>query len=142
MAAVQTPRSGAIELATNVQTVLAASKLRLWVAGFAPTVTTTKAEFVAEEADFSGYPAGGITITAFADPILDPNGGASINGGVQQFVVVTATPIVPNSIGGWWLEDSAGVVWYFGALDSPKNMQVVGDGLPLSITLGYGQPAA
>ncbi len=70
------PNSGTLEIASGVQTMLALSKLRLFKSTLSPGVTTTKAQLLAEEADFTGYPAGGETVTAFLSPGLYPLGGA------------------------------------------------------------------
>jgi len=133
-------KEGAVWLAGVVQGELALSKLRAYKSDFVPNASSTRADFVANECDFSGYPAGGITLTAFLDPGFDPNGGASIQSPAVQFAVATATPIVPNVVGGVWIETAAGDFVNYGALDPDEGaMQVVGDILPVSLNLVYGK---
>lgn len=121
--------------AAEMQTALAASKVRLFKSTFVPTVSTVKADLTGAEAAFTGYPAGGETITAFLDPVLDPAGGSSITAPTVQFAVtgpVTATDIV----GGFWLEDAAGKVRLVAQFAAPVPMEVVGQGFPLNIKIG------
>jgi len=123
-----------LTMAAELQTVLALSKVRLFKSTFVPTVATTIAELEAEEVAFTGYPAGGETITAWLDPILDPAGGASITAPTVQFAVsgpVLATDIV----GGFWIEDAAGDVRLVGQFAAPVPMEVVGQGFPLNIKI-------
>lgn len=118
--------------AGELQTAFALSKMRLFKSTFIPTVTTTKAQLEAEEVDFTGYPAGGATITAWLAPLLDPAGGASITAPTVQFAVtgpVTATDIV----GGFWLEDASGDVRLVGSLVNPIPMESVGQGFPVNL---------
>lgn len=138
MAGLLNTKEGAVNLAALVQGNLALCKVRLYQSSFTPTSTSSKADFVAAEANFSGYPAGGIAMTAWLDPGFNPNGGASIQSPAIQFALATATPIVPNEIGGMWIETAAGDFWNYGALDNPKSMAVVGDILPIDATLVYG----
>lgn len=133
------PNSAALAIAALVQTELALSKLRLFKNGFTPSVSTTRAELIAEEADFTGYPAGGSAITAFLDPILNPLGGASIDWPTEQFA--PASPFtVGNVIGGWWIEDAGGTLVYaIGTFAAPIPMNAAGQGLPLAGSLVFPQ---
>jgi hypothetical protein len=123
--------------ATERQTALALSKVRLFKSSLVPTPSTTLAELVAAEADYDDYPAGGDTITAFLDPILNPAGGSSISAPTVQFAVTTDPPIVTNLIGGAWLEDAAGKVRLVMPFASPVPMEIAGQGFPLNVTLGF-----
>jgi len=120
--------------AAEKQTALAASKVRLFKSTFVPTVATTLAELEADEADFTGYPAGGATITAWLDPLLDPAGGASITAPTVQFAVDPA-PSATDIVGGFWLEDAAGDVRLVGQFAAPVPMEVEGQGFPLNIKI-------
>jgi hypothetical protein len=129
------PNSACLKQAGELQTVLALSKVRLFKSSLLPSVSTIKADLTAEEADYDDYPAGGETITAFLDPLLDPAGGASITAPTTQFDVTTDPPIVTNLIGGFWLEDAAGAVRVIGTFAAPIPMEVAGQGFPLNIKI-------
>jgi len=118
--------------AAELQTAFAASLVRLFKSTFIPTVSTTKAELVANEVLFTGYPAGGEPITAWLDPLLDPSGGASITAPTVQFAV-TGPVVDTDLVGGFWLEDAGGDVRIVGQLANPIPMEVVGQGFPLNL---------
>lgn len=126
-----------VQDATERQTILALSKVRLFQSSLVPTPSTTKTELVAAEADYDDYPAGGEGITAFLAPILNPAGGASISAPTVQFDVTSAAPAVTNLIGGAWLEDAAGLVRLVMPFAAPVPMEVQGQGFPLNITIGF-----
>lgn len=119
--------------AAELQTALAASKVRLFKSTFVPTVSTTKTELVANEALFTGYPAGGAAIAAWNAPLLDPAGGASITAPTVQFAV-TGPVVDTDLVGGFWVEDAAGDVRLVGQFAAPVPMEVVGQGFPLNVT--------
>lgn len=139
------PNVGALVLAGVVRTRLAASKLRLFKnTGYMPNVSSTLAEMTAIEADFSGYPAGGATLTAWLAPLLNPLGGASIESGLVQFQVVPPTPpdpIVPNVIGGWFVVDSTGALITAGNFPNGVSMVADGMGIPMNVQLVFGSVA-
>jgi hypothetical protein len=126
-----------IQDATERQTAFAASKVRLFKSTLIPTPSTTKAEFVAAEADYTDYPAGGEAIATWLAPILNPAGGASISAPTVQFDVTTANPPDTNLIGGAWLEDAAGKVRLVMPFAAPVPMEVQGQGFPLNLTFGF-----
>lgn len=126
-----------IQDATERQTALAMSKVRLYQSTLNPTPSTTAAELAAAEADYSDYTPGGETITAFLAPILNPAGGASISAPTVQFDVTSAAPAVGNLIGGAWLEDAAGKVRLVMPFAAPVPMEVQGQGFPLNVTIGF-----
>lgn len=128
--------SGSLLEATALQTALAASKLRLYQSSLTPTAATPLADFVTAEADFDGYPAGGETITAFADPILDPAGGYSIGSPLVQFMTDPAES-TPNLIGGWFLVEAGGELIGYCNFGSAQPMQVPGQGLPINFRWGF-----
>lgn len=134
------PNVGILEKAQNLQTSLAAGKMRLYKDGFLPTVTTVLADLVAEECDFTGYPAGGEDVLAWLNPILDPAGGASIESGTVQFEWATGAPDVANLVGGWFYTTAGGML-IIGTFPVSVPMEGPGQGLPLNVKLveGSGQ---
>lgn len=133
------PNGAAIAIATLVQSELALSKIRLFKTGFTPSPSTTLAELEAEEVAFTGYPAGGETVTAFLDPVLNPLGGASIDWPTVQFA--SASPYTTSDVaGGWWLEDATGTTVYaIGTFAAPIPIGGAGTGFPLSGSLVFPQ---
>lgn len=75
---------------------------------FNPVPTMTRAGLAADEADFSGYTAGGYTPTLSANVVLQ----SGVVGKVANVlpVMATADPLVQNSVYGWWLDDGANVI--------------------------------
>lgn len=134
------PNAGALENASNLQTALAGGKLHLYKDGFTPTVTTTKAELDAQECDFTGYTAGGMTVAAWLNPYLDPAGGAAIESGTQQFEWASGSPDVGNLVGGWYYTTAAGML-IVGTFPVAVPMEGPGQAIPLNIKLieGTGQ---
>ena len=131
------PLAGCEVIAALVQAELAASKLRLFQDSLpAPDPSTPIADYVANEADFTGYPAGGETITAWLDPILDPLGGYSIGSGTEQFATDNPTT-VGNIIAGAWLENAAGDIISVVVFTTPIPMQMPGQGIPIDLRLVF-----
>jgi len=130
------PNSATLVIAELVRAELALSKLRLFQDGFVPSVSTVSADLVAAEADYTGYTAGGETITAWLAPLLNPLGGASIDMPTEQFAAV-APYTVGNVIGGWWIEDAAGVVYAIGTFAEPIPVGAAGQGFPMAVTLVF-----
>lgn len=125
-----------------LKTALAASKLRLYKNALVPDVNTTKAMFEANEADYDGYTAGGVTVTAFLGPGLNPGGGADIISPVNYFAWTHDTDDVGNMIGGWWLELAAGAVYAYTNYPSPIGMAKAGDVIPQVIQFTEGDNPA
>jgi hypothetical protein len=123
---------------------LALSKLRLVKGSFLINTFTTKAQLVANEADFDGYTPGGYTLTAWTGPLIAGGGGAVMS---SPLVVTSyntpSDPPVTNSICGWWAEDAAGVVRVCGNFAPARPMAQVGDGWPMLIQIieGFNMPA-
>lgn len=131
------PNSATLVMAGEQQTALALSKCRLFQSDLVPSVSTVKADLTGAEADYDGYTAGGETITAFSNPLLDPAGGASIEAFVQFEWAHVATD-VGNLIGGFWIEDAGGDVRVIGTFPVPVPMQGAGQGIPLLVKLVQG----
>ena len=126
------PNSSAIAQADALQTLLALSVVKLFKSGFTPTVDTVVAELDAEEADYTTYAPE--TITAWLDPQLSPLGGAQITAPTVQFVL-GATPAVPNTIGGYWIETAAGAVMLIRQFDEPVPMVLASQGITITPTI-------
>lgn len=125
-----TPFEGVFKSASERRTVYANSVMRLFKAEFSPTASSTATDFEANECDFDNYAA--VTLTAWDDPILSPGAGAMIGSPLVQFEVGNTDPVVGNSVGGFWIEDAAGVVRLVGIFDDPVPMQVAHAGLPIN----------
>lgn len=139
MANEQVPLVGALVLAAQYQSYLAASKLRLFTAGYTPGPNDTITDLAGVEATYSGYTAGGIALTTWLAPALDPTGGASISSPQVQFAYVPPmSGPVSNSIGGWFLVDTTGNLIADGLFDSPLPMGIAGDAIPISVKLWCG----
>lgn len=136
------PNSGALFIAGTMKTALAASKLRLVkIPNFSPAVNTQLATLEAGECDFSGYPAGGLTIANFTDPLLNPVGGASIESGTKQFAYVA--PVDPedavgNVVTGWFLVDATGKLIQAGNFPNGIAVTAPGLGVPMNVLMLFG----
>lgn len=123
-------RQAAVAKANVIKTTLALSKMRLFKSTLSANVNTTKDQLVAAEADFSGYTAGGYTLTAWTGPVNNPGSGSIITSPAinPAFAAPAEDPPVGNSLGGWWVELAAGGVWLVGTFDEPITMNENGDG--------------
>lgn len=126
----------AMAKATVLKTNLALSKLRLFQTGVVIDRFTTKAQLVAAEATFDGYPAGGYALTAWTGPIQPQSGGAVITAPLINPAFSTPSdPPVTNTVTGWWVEDAAGSVRLLGTYDPGRLMTKVGDGWPVVVQI-------
>lgn len=132
MAGIVTPLSGCQKNAAAWQTAMASSKLHLFKSSFTPSVSTTKAEFEENEADYTGYAEA--TITAWLAPILAPGAGFMVSSPTTQFTTGSSDPTVGNVIGGCWVEDSAGAVRLYVVFDQPVPMQLAYQGIPITLS--------
>lgn len=134
------PLVGASLVATQIQTLLAASKLRLVTGSFIPAFSDTAVSLEAIEATYDGYTAGGVALTTWLAPLIDPLGGVSITSPQVQFNYVapgSGTPVT-NTVTGWFLTDAAGALVAEGSFSSGIPMVQNGDGFPISLKLAYG----
>lgn len=84
--------------------LLATGKLRLSKASpFNPTSGMSLADLEADEADFSGYPAGGVAVSLTTGVNVTPQIQGAVTRGI--FEAATATPFVGNSVTGYWVDD-------------------------------------
>jgi hypothetical protein len=94
---------------TSSGPLIASPKVRLAInPAFLPTPSSTISDLATDEADFSGYPSGGSSITLGAAVNL----GVNIQGCVQpaSFIASTGTPFVSNTVYGYWLDDGTNVI--------------------------------
>lgn len=126
------PRTFALAQATELQTELALSVVKLFKSGFVPTADSVIGDFDDNEADYTGYAPE--TITAFLDPVAAVGGGFRITAPTVQFALAT-TPAVGNSIGGYWVELAAGAPVIVMVFDTPASMSAAGDSIQLNPTV-------
>lgn len=131
------PLVGCAAMANLVKTALASSKLRLFQAPFLPLVGTPRADYLAAEADYSGYTAGGAVLTAWFAPILAPYSGYEINSPMVQFAFDSGVGAVGNVISGGWVESAGGVLYTAFTFDDNIPMGADGNGFPLSVTIPF-----
>lgn len=123
------PNSYALVQATALRADLALSVVKLFKSGFVPTPATVVAELDAEEADYDDYVLQ--TITAWLAPVAAITGGWQISAPMVQFVC-SGAQVVPNTIGGYWIELAGGDVVLIRQFDEPVPM--VNDGNYVQIT--------
>jgi hypothetical protein len=96
--------------------------LRLFQAPFAPTNLTTEAAFVSNECNFTGYASvslGGAG-KLFVGPAIDSQNNVVL---ISFPVTMVATDAVsPNTVGGFWIEDTALAVRRFCIFPTPVDM--------------------
>ena len=84
-------------------------KVRLTTqAGFNPQPLLTIAELSPNEANYSGYTAGGIALT-LSSPVLLGTGAVG-NSQAVEFIASTASPFVPSTLTGYWIDDGTNVI--------------------------------
>lgn len=133
------PLVSCLQQANAAKVLLANSKLRLWKKGaFDPQFDTGRGFLLGAEADYSGYPSGGVTLTTWSDPVQSASNGVTIGSPVARFAVETAVPLITNVIGGYWVETAAGDVYVVGAFPEGVPMQSVSRGFPIQVVLGFG----
>ena len=125
-------QEAAFAKAADIQTALAASKLRLCKGpDFVPNQFTTRDTLIANECDFDGYTAGGYAIAAFSGPSNVGGGGAALTSPLLHPAYGPAgTPPVVNSVVAWWIEDGTAPtpqVRLVGIFDPARAEGAVGD---------------
>jgi hypothetical protein len=114
--------TGAVVNVGSVVGLLDSAVARLFntsLASLAPN--TTAAELVAAEATFSGYNTAG-KVVVFGTTIL-AGGGAEVASGLLQFdfVAPVGTP-VPDTVAGFWIENTDGVPIFAAQFAAPIPM--------------------
>lgn len=118
-----TSLSGAKKDAITAQTQMADCVMHLFKAGFVPSPTSVKADFDANECDFTGYAAA--TIETWAAPVLAGQGYMTY-APVQTFTFNNVSPFEGNVVGGHYLVDSTGALRSYTTYD--PTIPVQGDG--------------
>ncbi len=86
-----------------------AGKLRLsHDPAFNPTSSSTISALAAQECDFSGYTAGGVTFTLTTG--IDLSAAAQGATTYALFEAATATPFVSDTAYGYWIDDGTNVI--------------------------------
>lgn len=110
-------------------------KVRLFDGTLTPDAGTSKTELETAETTLTGYPAGGYDLTDFAGAVFAPLGGALITSNLINVAYASGASAI---IGGYWVEDDAGLVRYVFTYDPQRSLGVVGNGWPIVVQLGYG----
>jgi len=125
------PNTGKVFIGATIQTALAVSTIKLFKNDMVPDVGTVLADFT--EADFSGYAAQ--AVATWGVPYIDQvNGGVSITAPAHQFQAANPTT-VPNTVYGYYLEDTGGNLVQAGRFDAPIDMVQPSDGFVLAVTI-------
>jgi len=128
------PNSAALADATAKRAALALSVVKLFKSGFVPTPDTLVAELDANECDYDDYaPA---TITAWLAPVNSVGGGSQITAPTTQFTI-TVDQVVPNTVGGYWVELAGGAVQIIRQFDAPVPMVNAGNYVQVTPTVVF-----
>jgi hypothetical protein len=114
-------------------------KIRLFDGTLIPDSGTDAATLIAAETTLVGYPVGGYNLTGFADAVFAPLGGAIITSNLVNVAYASGAAVV---IGGYWVEDSTGLVREVFVYDPQRTLGTVGNGWPIVVQLGYGANAS
>ena len=125
------PMEAAVARAEAQQTLNALGTLHLYTDALTPTGSTTKAEFVAAEADFDDYAA--ITVTAWYDPILAGGAALLLTMPPQQFQQGASDPVVGNIIRGAYYLSAGGDILYATRFTQDVPIEVAHAGVPVEI---------
>ena len=127
------PQEGATLEAGAMQAALAVSTINLFNNNISVGSNVTVASFTA--ATFTGYAAQALaTVPA---PVNDSTlGGVSIFIPSHLFTCTTA-PDTPETIYGWWLQDTTGKCVAAGNFTQPFIIANVGDTVPMQVTLNF-----
>ena len=111
--------------------LLATGKLRLsHDPAFNPNPQTALSALSAQEANYSGYPSGGIAVALTVGVNLSPGAQGAVQSAL--FEAATATPFVSDTVTGWWIDDGT-IMWCAEKFTPPfvAPFQAVGDFLQL-----------
>jgi hypothetical protein len=92
----------AVNRATVIKATFASGQLRL-LANYTPNYTDNRAVLLSNEANFTGYPAGGYNVAAWTGPALPGSGGSSITSPIVT-VEPASNNTITNNISGFWYE--------------------------------------
>jgi hypothetical protein len=124
----------ALNRATIFQSNLAESKLRMLQTVIVGP-STNRTTFLANEANFTGYPVGGYNLAAWAGPGLVPTGGAVITSPQVQVAVVPVNGVVnvTNVLTGYWVENSSNETLLAAVYSPNRSMAVLTDQFPQAV---------
>jgi len=122
--------------------LVTAGKLRLSKdPTFNPQPSNVIADFTANEADYSGYVSGGISVTLTAPVDLSTVCNGVLFTGL--FEATTASPFVGCTVWGWWIDDGTNVICgekFDGSLSyafaAPGNFLSLTAIIPLQLAMG------
>lgn len=77
---------------------------------FAPTPESTVAGLAAQEAVFTGYPAGGLTFTPGSPVNLSPLAQGAVSTAI--FTAGGGGSFTPDTVYGYWIDDGTNVIAY------------------------------
>lgn len=121
-----TTQEGAVEALTELLAgdVGTAATLHLWTQGFTPSVSSVHADFVAAEANFTGYVAPAIVWSAVG---VEGSGLATSHSGSATFIATDA--VAPNLIAGAWIDI------LIGAAHKVANYFIISPPVPMQTAL-------
>lgn len=131
------PNTGLLWGASLLKTGLLNAEFHLFKAGEGIILSSalTLAELVAAEADYTGYAD---IVPTWADPLLNPVGGAGTDSGLAQFAPA-APYTVGNVIGGGWVQTAGGILVAAWDYEAPgRVMAGPGDGIPVDLIMLFG----
>jgi len=115
--------TGALLNAQGGQTQMANCTMHLFKSGFNPNPANVLADFAAQECDFDGYSAA--AIATWAAPVLAGQGYA-IYAPTQTFRWTFSSAGTGNTVGGYYLVTSGGVLKEYCVFGSPIPMASAG----------------
>lgn len=131
------PAVGLLDHAGLIRTRLAGSRVMLFKTGYTPTFASTLAEVVAHEADFDGYPPGGIVVPAWGAVVLAPGQGTFFQSTPVQFTYGPPGPNGGNVVAGYAVVTADNVLWLVGTFPDPIPFQVNGQGTPITVGMAF-----
>lgn len=135
-------REALMALGVNLKTALANCKVALYKSSIPSTGPgSTAATLAASEADYSGYTAGGVTVTAVGDPYLDAD-TVIVTIPSQQFNFLTPEEDDPvtNNIGGAYVVDAAGKLRGVFPFSGSRPMLSDSNSIVVSLSIRLGTP--
>lgn len=129
------PMEAALARAEAAQLLAAGGSLHLYTDALTPDGLTTKAQFVANEADFDDYAP--ITVTAFYDPILAGGSAYIVTMPQQQFSQGATDPTTPNQIRGAYYLAAGGELLYATRFSVDIPVEVAHAGVPVELVDVY-----
>jgi hypothetical protein len=126
------PNVGAMNNIGLIRTNLVNCEVKLYQNDLVPTPSTVLGDLTV--ATFSGYAA--IVVSALLAAYLDPAGGASAQIATVQFNHDGGG--VANSIYGFWVQTTGGVLVLAGRFEDLVPMQLLGDSIPIDVKFNFG----